>query len=233
MKSIMEIRGLRKEVPMGGVPLAILKGVDLQVREGEFLAIMGPSGSGKSTLLGLMAGLDTASAGSITLAGTEITRLGEDAMARLRGRLTGIVFQAFHLIPTLTALENVALPLELAGRGRATDPARQALTQVGLAHRLHHYPRQLSGGEQQRVAIARAIATRPPVLFADEPTGNLDSQSGRAVMELLLRQNREAGATLIMVTHDPQLAALSDRTIFMQDGVLIREEVHPRDRLVR
>lgn len=233
MEQIIDIQGLRKEVVMGGTKVPILQGIDLQVRKGEFLAIMGPSGSGKSTLMGLMAGLDTATAGSIKVSGQELTGMGEDALARLRARLTGIVFQSFHLIPTLTALENVALPLELIGVKNAQVRAKEVLTAVGLERRFSHYPRQMSGGEQQRVAIARAFAPSPAIVFADEPTGNLDSQNGKAVMELMLQQCTQGGATLIMVTHDPNLAALSDRTIYIQDGALVREEVRSHDRLAR
>jgi putative ABC transport system ATP-binding protein len=234
MENVIVITGLRKDVSMGGTVLPILRGIDLQVKKGEFLAIMGPSGSGKSTLLGLMAGLDSATAGSIKLAGEEVVGQSEDGLARLRARHTGIVFQSFHLMPTLTALENVALPMELAGNGkRAAAAAKETLTAVGLEKRLHHYPRQMSGGEQQRVAIARAFAPRPAIVFADEPTGNLDSQNGKAVLELMLEQCRTHGSTLILVTHDSSLAAIADRTIYIQDGALVREEVRSNGRLAR
>lgn len=231
---VITIKGLSKAVELSGQSMSILKGIDLQVRKGEFLAIMGPSGSGKSTLMGLMAGLDSASGGSIRVAGQEIVGLSEDGLAKLRARHVGIVFQSFHLIPTLTAIENVALPLELAGHGRkAAARAEEVLTAVGLGHRLKHYPSQMSGGEQQRVAIARAFAPKPAILFADEPTGNLDSTNGKAVMQLMLEQCHHEGVTLVLVTHDPGLAALADRTIYMQDGALVREEVRSHDRIAR
>jgi putative ABC transport system ATP-binding protein len=233
-ENVITIQGLSKEVELAGQAMPILKGIDLQVRKGEFLSIMGPSGSGKSTLMGLMAGLDSATGGSIRLAGQEIVGLSEDGLAKLRAKLVGIVFQSFHLIPTLTALENVALPLELAGHGRkAAARAEEVLKAVGLGHRLKHYPSQMSGGEQQRVAIARAFAPQPAIIFADEPTGNLDSTNGKAVMELMLQQCHQEGATLVMVTHDPKLGALADRTIYLQDGVLVREEVRTNGRLTR
>jgi putative ABC transport system ATP-binding protein len=231
---VITIQGLSKEVELGGQTISILKGIDLEVRKGEFLSIMGPSGSGKSTLMGLMAGLDSASTGSIKLAGQEVVGLSEDGLARLRAKHVGIVFQSFHLIPTLTALENVALPLELAGAGRkAAARAEEMLKAVGLDHRLKSYPRQLSGGEQQRVAIARAFAPQPEIIFADEPTGNLDSTNGKAVMELMVERCHQEGATLVMVTHDPKLGALADRTIYLQDGVLVREEVRTHGRIAR
>ncbi len=233
-ENVILIQGLTKEVELGGQAMPILKGIDLQVRKGEFLSIMGPSGSGKSTLMGLMAGLDAATAGSIKLAGQEVVGLNEDGLAKLRARHVGIVFQSFHLIPTLTALENVALPLELAGAGRkAAARAAEVLQAVGLGHRLKHYPKQMSGGEQQRVAIARAFAPRPEIIFADEPTGNLDSTNGKAVMELMIQQCHQEGATLVMVTHDPKLGALADRTIYLQDGALVREEVRTHGRIAR
>jgi putative ABC transport system ATP-binding protein len=231
---VIRIQGLSKEVELGGQSMPILKGIDLQVRKGEFLSIMGPSGSGKSTLMGLMAGLDSATGGSIQVAGQEIVGLNEDALAKLRARHVGIVFQSFHLIPTLTAIENVALPLELAGHSRkAAARAAEILTAVGLGHRLKHYPAQMSGGEQQRVAIARAFAPQPEIIFADEPTGNLDSKNGKAVMELMIQQCHQEGTTLVMVTHDPKLGALADRTIYLQDGMLVREEVRTNGRLAR
>jgi putative ABC transport system ATP-binding protein len=184
--------------------------------------------------MGLMAGLDSATSGSIQVAGKEVVGLNEDALARLRSQHIGIVFQSFHLIPTLTAMENVALPLELAGHGRkAAARAQEVLKAVGLSHRLKHYPMQMSGGEQQRVAIARAFAPKPEIIFADEPTGNLDSTNGKAVMDLMIQQCHQEGATLVMVTHDPKLGALADRTIYLQDGVLVREEVRTHGRLAR
>jgi putative ABC transport system ATP-binding protein len=202
----------------------ILKGIDLEIPRGQFAAIMGPSGSGKSTLLGLLAGLDTPTSGQVILDGEDITNLGEDDMALLRGRKIGFVFQSYHLLPTLTAEENVLLPMELAGRdsgGRAR--ARELLDRVGLGGRFDHYPVQLSGGEQQRVALARAFALRPPILLADEPTGNLDSTTGRAVLDLLLALNREQGTTMVMVTHEQSLAESADRRIVLHDGLVVSQ----------
>jgi len=194
---------------------------------------MGPSGSGKSTLLGLLAGLDNASTGKLLLDGEDITRLSEDQMAEVRGRKIGFVFQSFQLIPTLTAEENVLLPAELAGAGaEATARARELLTRVGLADRLDHYPVQLSGGEQQRVALARAFITRPPLLLADEPTGNLDGKTGAQVLDLLLELNRREGATLVMVTHDPALANHADRIITLRDGLVVSDQVMKREQPV-
>ncbi|MES1260712.1 MAG: ABC transporter ATP-binding protein [Acidobacteriota bacterium] len=199
--------------------------MDIQIDPGEFTVIMGPSGSGKSTLLGLLAGLDNATGGQILLDDVDITRLSEDAMAEVRGRKIGFVFQSFQLIPTLTAEENVLLPAELAGAGpEVTGRARELLTRVGLVDRLDHYPVQLSGGEQQRVALARAFITRPPILLADEPTGNLDGKTGQQVLELLLELNRLEGATLVLVTHDPALAAHADRVITLRDGLVVSDE---------
>jgi putative ABC transport system ATP-binding protein len=203
----------------------ILRGIDIVIPRGQFAAIMGPSGSGKSTLLGLLAGLDNATEGRILLDGVDITGLSEDRMAEVRGRKIGFVFQSFQLIPTLTAEENVLLPAELAGEGRGTEKrARELLTRVGLADRLDHYPVQLSGGEQQRVALARAFITKPPILLADEPTGNLDGKTGRQVLELLLELNRDEGATLVLVTHDAALASHADRIITLQDGLVVSDE---------
>ena len=202
----------------------ILRGIDLRIERGQFAAIMGPSGSGKSTLLGLLAGLDNATSGRILLDGEDITGLSEDRMAEVRGRKIGFVFQSFQLIPTLTAEENVLLPAELAGAGPdAAGRARELLDRVGLSDRLDHYPVQLSGGEQQRVALARAFITRPPILLADEPTGNLDGVTGQHVLELLLELNRVEGATLILVTHDPGLAAHADRIITLRDGLVVSD----------
>ena len=205
----------------GGRPITILHGVSLEVKAGEFVAITGPSGSGKSTLLGLIAGLDHPSDGTIEVDGVDITRLPENALAGFRRDRIGYVFQAYHLIPTLTAAENVAVPLELAGHVDALAQARALLADVGLAARSHHYPAQLSGGEQQRVALARAVALRPIVLLADEPTGNLDSATGTAIIDLMLRLRRERGSTLLLVTHDPALAAHADRTVSILDGRLV------------
>ena len=203
----------------------ILKGIDLKIPRGQFVAVMGPSGSGKSTLLGLLAGLDTPTSGRILLDGEDITFLNEDQMAVLRGRKIGFVFQSYHLVPTLTAEENVLLPLELAGNGHGGRArARQLLERVGLGARRDHYPVQLSGGEQQRVALARAFALQPPILLADEPTGNLDSANGAVVLELLLALNREQGATLVLVTHEQSIARCADRSILLRDGLIATNE---------
>ena len=215
---MIELRGVSKTVESGGRPLTILHPLDLVVPAGQLLAVVGPSGSGKSTLLGLIAGLDAPSTGKVLIDGTEITALTEDRLAELRGAKIGFVFQFFHLMPSLSAFENVLVPLEIA---RAPDPARNArslLEEVGLTDRAHHYPSQLSGGEQQRVAIARALANTPPILLADEPTGNLDSETGRQVVELLVEVNRRRRTTLVLVTHDPELAERADVTLSMRDG---------------
>ena len=214
----LEASGLTKTVDSPSGPLTILADVDLGVRAGETVAIVGPSGAGKSTLLALLAGLDTPTRGRVAIAGTDLGRLDEDGRAALRGRQVGFVFQSFQLIPSLTALENVMLPLELAGDPNARVAATAALTEVGLGARLAHYPRQLSGGEQQRVAIARAFVTRPPLLFADEPTGNLDGATGRRIAQLLFDRNRAAGSTLVLVTHDRELAARCDRIVALDAG---------------
>ena len=214
----LEASGLTKTVDSPSGPLTILADVDLGVRAGETVAIVGPSGAGKSTLLALLAGLDTPTRGRVAIAGTDLGRLDEDGRAALRGRQVGFVFQSFQLIPSLTALENVMLPLELAGDPNARVAATAALTEVGLGARLAHYPRQLSGGEQQRVAIARAFVTRPPLLFADEPTGNLDGATGRRIAQLLFERNRAAGSTLVLVTHDRELAARCDRIVALDAG---------------
>lgn len=215
---MIELRGVSKTVASGGRPLTILHPLDLSVPSGQFLSIVGPSGSGKSTLLGLIAGLDTPSTGAIAIDGVEITGLDEDRLARLRGARIGFVFQFFHLIPSLTALENVLVPLEIAGADRAADKAAALLRDVGLTARGHHYPSQLSGGEQQRVAIARALANDPPILLADEPTGNLDSTNGRHVVDLLLDVNRTRRTTIVMVTHDRELTDRADVVLAMRDG---------------
>jgi putative ABC transport system ATP-binding protein len=215
---MIELRGVSKTVMSGSAPLTILHPLDLTVPAGESLAITGPSGSGKSTLLGLIAGLDAPTSGRILIDGVDITDLGEDALARLRGAKIGFVFQFFHLIPSLTALENVLVPMEIAGRDDAAGRARALLEEVGLSGRGHHYPSQLSGGEQQRVALARALANDPPILLADEPTGNLDSANGRHIMDLLLQVNRARRATLVLVTHDASLAALTGSQLALRDG---------------
>jgi putative ABC transport system ATP-binding protein len=223
--AIVEVIGLTRVIHTPTHRVEILRGIDLRIERGQFAAIMGPSGSGKSTLLGLLAGLDNATSGRVLLDGEDITGLSEDRMAEVRGRKIGFVFQSFQLIPTLTAEENVLLPAELAGAGAdAARRARELLDRVGLSDRLDHYPVQLSGGEQQRVALARAFITRPPILLADEPTGNLDGATGQHVLELLLELNRVEGATLILVTHDPGLAAHADRVITLRDGLVVSDE---------
>ena len=215
---MIRVRDLVMRLPSGGRSLTILDGITLDVAAGELLAITGPSGSGKSTLLGLVAGLDRPSAGSIVVAGIDITRLDEDALARFRRETLGYVFQSYHLIPTLTAVENVAVPLEIAGTPNALARARALLDDVGLGDRAHHYPVQLSGGEQQRAALARAVALDPGLLLADEPTGNLDSATGTRIIELLLELRRRRGATLVLVTHDDALARHADRVVVLRDG---------------
>ena len=215
---MIRIRDVVMRFPSGGRSLTILDGITLEVGTGEVCAITGPSGSGKSTLLGLVAGLDRPSSGSIAVAGVEITRLDEDALARFRRDTLGYVFQSYHLIPTLTAVENVAVPLEIAGAPNALSRARALLADVGLGERAHHYPVQLSGGEQQRVALARAVALDPGLLLADEPTGNLDSATGAQIIELLLGLKRRRGSTLVLVTHDEALARHADRVVKLHDG---------------
>jgi putative ABC transport system ATP-binding protein len=212
---------LGKRVALPGRELTILDDVSFTIAGGEAVAIVGASGSGKSTLLSLLAGLDRPSSGRVALAGAALDALDEDALARLRGEQVGFVFQSFQLLPALTALENVMLPLELAGRDDAETPAREVLARVGLGERLGHYPRQLSGGEQQRVALARAFVARPAVLFADEPTGNLDAATGAAVAELLFELNAQARTTLVLVTHDERLAARCARTLRLAGGRLV------------
>jgi putative ABC transport system ATP-binding protein len=220
-KTVLEARSLRKQVTSPEGMLTILDDVSLAVGAGESIAVVGASGAGKSTLLALLAGLDEPTAGSVWLEGTELSALDEDGRAEARARHVGFVFQSFHLIPSLTALENVMLPLELAGRADARAAAREVLKQVGLESRLGHYPRQLSGGEQQRVAIARAFVTRPSVLFADEPTGNLDTTTGARVIQLLFDLNRATGTTLVLVTHDRAIAERCNRVIEMDAGRLV------------
>ena len=216
-------RELTKEYPSGGGTLAVLRDVSFEIGAGEFVAIVGPSGSGKTTLLGLLAGLDVATRGTVRLDGTDLERLSEDDRARLRGEKVGFVFQSFQLIPTLTALENVQVPLELRGETGGAARAADLLARVGLAGRTDHYPTQLSGGEQQRVAIARAFANQPRILFADEPTGNLDAATGARIVELLETLNREAGTTVILVTHDKDLAARAGRMIRLADGRVVED----------
>lgn len=215
---MIALRGVSKRVQSGGQPLTILHPLDLDVSRGELLAIVGASGSGKSTLLGLIAGLDAPSSGQIEIDGTDITTLGEDALAALRGEKIGVVFQFFHLVPSLTALENIMVPMEIAGRRDARARGQQLLEEVGLRDRGHHYSSQLSGGEQQRVAIARALANDPPLILADEPTGNLDSTNGGHILDLLLQVKRVRQATLVLVTHDGSVAAVADRRLVLRDG---------------
>ena len=215
---MIAIRDLSMRLTAGGRPVTILDDVTLSIPPKQMVAVMGPSGSGKSTLLGLIAGLDRPTEGTIVLDGSDITALSESRMARFRRIKIGYIFQSFHLIPTLTALENVLIPLELAGDAAAKELAMKLLDAVGLHDRMHHYPVQLSGGEQQRVAVARAFACRPPILLADEPTGNLDSQTGRHVMDLLLSLHRDYGTTLVLVTHDRAMASLMHRVIALRDG---------------
>ncbi len=215
---MIELRGVSKTVQSGGQPLTILHPLDYSIASGEFVAIVGASGSGKSTLLGLLAGLDAPTTGQILIDGIDITTLSEDRLARLRGGKIGFVFQFFHLVPSLTAFENILIPMEIAGRRDANARARTLVDEVGLNDRGHHYPSQLSGGEQQRVAIARALANDPPIVLADEPTGNLDSTTGRHIMDLLLDVRRTRQATLVLVTHDAALAALADTRLTLRDG---------------
>ena len=219
---MIELREVSKTVTSGSGPLTILHPITISIAAGSFVAITGPSGSGKSTLLGLIAGLDGPTTGRILIDGTEITGLDEDALARLRGAKIGFVFQFFHLIPSLTALENVLVPLELAGAADPAGRARSLLHEVGLTPRAHHYPSQLSGGEQQRVAIARALANDPPVILADEPTGNLDSTTGGQIIELLERVNVTRGTTLVLVTHDQEIAARARTSIALRDGHVVQ-----------
>jgi len=227
---MIEISKLTMRLSSGASPLTILDDINLQIPARQFLAIVGPSGSGKSTLLGLIAGLDRPTSGSVTFNGTSLSDLSEDDLARLRRKKVGMIFQSFHLIPTLTAVENVQVPLELQGDRDAAPKARVLLDEVGLTERQNHYPVQLSGGEQQRVAVARAYAGKPTLLLADEPTGNLDSENGRLVIDLLLRLHRDHGSILILVTHDPALASLADRVISLRDGRIAEDEQRtPRD----
>ena len=215
---MIELRGVSKTVQSGDHPLTILHPLDYTIPSGQFVAVVGPSGSGKSTLLGLLAGLDAPTTGVILIDGVDITRLNEDGLAKLRGDKIGFVFQFFHLVPSLTAFENVLIPMEIAGRRDAVPRARKLLEEVGLTERAHHYPSQLSGGEQQRIAIARALANDPPIVLADEPTGNLDSTTGRYIMDLLLNVRRSRNATLVLVTHDAELASLADTRLVLRDG---------------
>ena len=228
---MIQIRELVMRLSVGGRAVTILDGVSLDVPGGQFVAVTGPSGSGKSTLLGLVAGLDQPTAGSVRLGGVDLGGLDEDQLARLRLQQVGYVFQSFHLIPTLTAVENVSVPLELAGAPDAVVRASTLLAEVGLAGRAHHYPAQLSGGEQQRVALARAFANAPAVVLADEPTGNLDSATGAQVIALLVERHRRHGTTLVLVTHDPALAEHAERVVELRDGRVVAD--HPTGAAVR
>jgi putative ABC transport system ATP-binding protein len=218
---MIELREVSKTVTSGSEPLIILHPLTTSIPRGQFLAIVGPSGSGKSTLLGLIAGLDAPTAGSVLIDGVDITTLGEDALAKLRGEKIGFVFQFFHLIPSLTAYENVAVPMEIRNQADAAPRARMLLEEVGLTGRAHHYPSQLSGGEQQRVALARALANDPPIVLADEPTGNLDTTNGRHIMDLLRNIHRVRNTTLVLVTHDAELAGTADARIALRDGRVV------------
>ncbi|WP_338241008.1 ABC transporter ATP-binding protein [Aurantiacibacter hainanensis] len=217
-KPVIAASNLRLTLGDGAAAVEILRGIDLQVAPGETLALLGPSGSGKSSLMAVLSGLERATSGSLMVAGEDFTSLDEDALALARRGRIGIVLQAFHLLPTMTAVENVATPMELSGDKDAWERASQELESVGLGHRLTHYPAQLSGGEQQRVAIARAIAPRPPLIFADEPTGNLDATTGDSVVDVLFRRRKETGATLVIITHDRHLAEMCDRVVTLADG---------------
>jgi putative ABC transport system ATP-binding protein len=218
---MIQLREVSKTVTSGSEPLTILHPLSIDVARGRFLAIVGPSGSGKSTLLGLIAGLDSPTSGEVLIDGVNITRLGEDALARLRGEKIGFVFQFFHLIPSLTAFENISVPMEIAAVPDPGHRAQALIQEVGLSGRAHHYPSQLSGGEQQRVALARALANNPPIVLADEPTGNLDSTNGRHIMELLRTVHRTRGTTVVLVTHDAELAALADSRLVLRDGRVV------------
>jgi putative ABC transport system ATP-binding protein len=220
---VIEVRDAKKWIQNGARRVEILKGITLTIPAGQFVAIVGASGSGKSTLLGLLAGLDTPSSGEIFLDGAPIHNLAETELAAVRGAKIGFVFQSYQLIETLTALENVLLPYELNVEGSGIAQARRLLGEVGLTERVDHYPVQLSGGEQQRVALARAFIVEPPIVMADEPTGNLDSANGKLVLDLLLERNRKAGTTLVLVTHDPEVASQADRKIMLRDGMIVED----------
>ena len=220
---MIELNEVSKTVKMGGQPLSILKPLSLTIERGQCVAVMGPSGSGKSTLLGLLAGLDAPSNGSIAINGKLLTGMNEDQLAAFRGKTIGFVFQSFQLIPTLTARENVQVPMEIQNLPKVRERSAELMEQVGLSNRLGHYPAQLSGGEQQRVAIARAFVCNPPVLLADEPTGNLDSATGTRIIELLKDLHKSEGSTLVLVTHDPEVAAVADRIVHLRDGALVTD----------
>lgn len=221
-RPVIDLKGVTLTLKSKSGPVEILRGVDLSAPGGQSVALVGPSGSGKSSLLMVMAGLEAVTSGQVLIDGQDFTRLSEDELAETRGRSIGIVFQSFHLIPTMTAIENVALPLEFSDRADAFERAEAALAGVGLAERLHHVPGQLSGGEQQRVALARALAPQPKILFADEPTGNLDGETGAQIMDLIFSLHRKMGATLILVTHDVELARRCERVVAMKDGRIVR-----------
>jgi putative ABC transport system ATP-binding protein len=229
---MIQLYGVSKVVPSGNQSLTILDSVDLNIPDGQFIAVVGPSGSGKSTLLGLIAGLDSPTRGDILIDGKSIVRMTEDELAQLRGKKIGIVFQSFHLIPALTAFENILVPMEIANYPDAETRARRLLEDVDLTPRAHHYPSQLSGGEQQRVAIARAFANDPSILLADEPTGNLDSKNGEHIFELLLKMNRERRTTLLLVTHENHLAAFADRRLDLKDGRILKDTLNPKSTYV-
>jgi putative ABC transport system ATP-binding protein len=218
---MIQLREVSKTVTSGTEPLTILHPLTLEIPRGQFVAIVGPSGSGKSTLLGLIAGLDAPTSGDVLIDGVNITRLSEDALAKLRGEKVGFVFQFFHLIPSLTAHENVSVPMEIAGAPDPRGRAEKLLDEVGLTGRAHHYPSQLSGGEQQRVALARALANDPPIVLADEPTGNLDSTNGRHILGLLRNIHQSRGTTIVLVTHDTELAAIADERLMLRDGRVV------------
>jgi putative ABC transport system ATP-binding protein len=222
---MIELRDVSKTVMSGSEALTILHPLSLQIPRGQFLAIVGPSGSGKSTLLGLLAGLDAPTSGSVSIDGVDITVLDEDRLAKLRGEKIGFVFQFFHLIPSLTALENVSVPMEIIGVRNARPNAERLLEEVGLTGRAHHYPSQLSGGEQQRVALARALANDPPIVLADEPTGNLDTRNGRHIMDLLRKIHSQRGTTIVLVTHDAELASTADARLVLRDGRVVQSDV--------
>ena len=225
---MIEFEQVSRTVPSGAGPLTILHPTSFTIAAGRVVAVTGQAGSGKATMLGLMAGLDAPTTGMIRLDGTDITGLGEEALARLRGEKVGIVFQFFHLLPSLTAYENILVPMEIAGVTGAAARARDLLADVGLADRGHHYPSQLSGGEQQRVAIARALANDPPILLADEPTGNLDTTTGQHIIDLLVTMRRASGRTLVLVTHDPGLASIADEVMVLRDGHLVERKENAR-----
>ena len=224
---MIELRDVSKTVQSGTEPLTILHPLTLDIAKGQFVAIVGPSASGKSTLLGLIAGLDAPTTGTVSIDRVDITRLSEDDLARLRGEKIGFVFQFFHLIPSLTAYENVAVPMEIAGARDGRQRASALLEEVGLTDRAHHYPSQLSGGEQQRVALARALANDPPIVLADEPTGNLDTANGRHIMELLRSIHDQRGTTIVLVTHDAELASIADDRLLLRDGRVVERSARP------